>query len=354
MLARGGVAMNQKADRATSDTLEYDAAKDLAILRGHVVLASANERRATSAVAEFDRRADTVLLKGDVVVTQGKNVMKGERLVSDRKSGKTRLESPPEGGQPAGRIAATFYRPDPKPGETAKVSAAGASPAAVPGAMLLGNSFRTDPSAPIDVGADTLDIVDQTRQAIFRGNVVANQGGFVLRAVEVTALYSGQPGIGFDAAGGKADAGQGAQLTKIEARQKGIVSSTDGRTATGDWADFNVKANTAVIGGKVIVSEGKSVVEGTRLFIDMNTGQSRFENADGQAAAQSSTTCPPGGVCPKGRIRAVFYPKEVEGAAKKGEAKRAEQQLVAPQGSPGPKQPAASSWRATTRGPGAE
>ena len=35
------------------------------------------------------------------------------------------------------------------------------------------------------------------------------------------------------------------------AKQKVLVTSKDGQTATGDWAIFDVKANTVVMGGDV-------------------------------------------------------------------------------------------------------
>lgn len=361
--ARGGVTMTQKEDRATSETLDYDAVTERALLRGNVVLTSVNDRRATSSAAEFDRRADTALLTGDVVVTQGKNVMKGQRLIVEHKIGKTRIESPAQGGQPAGRIAATFYRSDPKAESASGKSSAKAEakpeasePAA--GVLPLGAAFKTDPKAPIDVEADTLDVFDQSKTAVFKGSVRAKQGEFIVRCVEMTAHYTGQSGLSAAQAQPKVDGKEASQLTKIEARQKVVITSTDGRTATGDWADFDVKSNTAVLGGKVVVTQGKSVVEGTKLFIDMNTGQSRFEIAEGQAisaangaAASAPANCPEGQVC-KGRIRAVFYPKDVE-AAKKQKDSEPRSEAEGKTGAP-TKQPGTSSWSSTTRRPGAE
>jgi LPS export ABC transporter protein LptC/lipopolysaccharide transport protein LptA len=361
--ARGGVVMTQKDDRATSQTLDYDAASERAVLRGDVVLTSTNDRRATSAVAEFDQAGETALLTGDVVVTQGKNVMKGQRLFIEQKAGHTRLESPAQAGQPSGRIAATFYRAEPKPDEGASRKAA-AKAAAKPtpaeiaaGALPLGAAFKTDPSAPIDVDADTLDVFDQSKIAVFKGGVRAQQGDFIVRSEELTAHYTGRSGLSATQGEPKADSKESTQITKIEARQKVVITSGDGRTVTGSWADFDVKSNTAVVGGKVVVSQGQSVVEGTKLLIDMNTGQSRFETAQTPTPGASSdaaggtaaASCPEGQVC-KGRIRAVFYPKEAEAAKKqKGGAEPDSKPDAAGKPSPG-----VSSWSSTTRRPGAE
>ncbi len=67
------------------------------------------------------------------------------------------------------------------------------------------------------------------------------------------------------------------QLTQVEARQKVLITSKDGQTATGDWAIFDVKANTVLMGDHVVVSRGKDVAEGPRLKIDLTTGMYRFE-----------------------------------------------------------------------------
>ena len=56
-------------------------------------------------------------------------------------------------------------------------------------------SFKVDPNAPMDIEADTLDVYDATKQAVFRGNVKAQQGDFVVRTVELTAFYTGQAGL---------------------------------------------------------------------------------------------------------------------------------------------------------------
>jgi hypothetical protein len=99
------------------------------------------------------------------------------------------------------------------------------------------------------------------------------------------------------------------------------------------------------------------VVEGTKLLIDMNTGQSRFEVVDAAKAAsgqaEASPTCPEGQVCSKGRVRAVFYPKEVE-AAKKKKTDDGGAGSEATSGKSSSKQPAASSWQSTTQPPGAK
>ena len=96
------------------------------------VVTIGTDRRVSSEQAEFDAKADTALFTGDVVVNQLRNVLQGKRLFIDRKAGTSHLETPAEGGQPAGRIAATFYQSDAKGGPQPKQKSAAGSQRAPP------------------------------------------------------------------------------------------------------------------------------------------------------------------------------------------------------------------------------
>jgi lipopolysaccharide transport protein LptA len=285
------------------------------------------DRRVTSDQADFDAKADTALFTGDVVVIQQRNMLRGQRLFVDRKIGQSRLETPADAGQPAGRIAARFYQSESKPGAQPKRKS---TVTAVQESVL--GSFKTDPNAPIDVEADTLDVYDQTKEAVFRGNVKSQQGDVVVRTVEMTAHYTGQAGFGLASGADDASGKASSQLTRVEARRKVLVTSKDGQTATGDWADFDLKANTVLMGDRVIVSRGKDVAEGPRLKIDLTTGMYRFELESGAApsgAAPSISASPPltppkqpvstdpaVRSCPPGKQCLLFYPKEAQQKAK--------------------------------------
>ncbi len=295
------------------------------VAKNGAVITAAGDRRIGSDTVDFDAKADTALFTGNVVVNQGRNVLGGRRLFVDRKVGRSRLESPAEAGQPAGRITATFYQTEAKSGQPKPKAGAAEAGAAVQ-EQLFG-SFKTDPNAPIDVEADSLDVIDPARQAIFHTNVRAQQGDFVLRTVELIASYSGQSGLAVGA-GGAGDKTP-AQLQKIEAKQKVLITSKDGQTATGDWAIFDVKANTALLGGRVVVTRGKDVAEGPRLKINLTTGMYRFELENEAAAVPPVGAAPPPPepkaavetdptkrTCPPGKQCLLFYPKEAKERAK--------------------------------------
>lgn len=340
--ARGGVVMTNKDDKVTSDTMDYEAASERVVLTGSVVIRSGADRGATAQRAELDQKADTALLTGEVVVTQAKNVLRGRRLFVDRKSSRMRLESPAEAGRAAGRIYTLFYQGDQKTGSVPqkKSESAPANPFAT--------TFKTDPAAPIEIEAETLDVTDATKTAVFKVNVIAKQGDFTVRTGEMTAFYTGQamaltPGQPVPKKGPGAEPGQAAQLTRIEARNKVHITSRDGQTATGDAADFDVKGNTVVLTGDVAVKQGQSVTTGSRIQINLTTGEVRnltpavaatvtpvSPAIPGQkdsrtatkgpaiSAAESgtSTTCPQGVVCKTNRPALVLYPEELKAQAK--------------------------------------
>jgi lipopolysaccharide export system protein LptA len=127
---------------------------------------------------------------------------------------------------------------------------------------------------------------------------------------------------------GKEAGGKGAaDLQRIEARKSVVVQSSDGQTATGDWANFDTKRNMVTLGGDVVLTQGQNVVRGSRLTIDMTTGQSVIETDPatswsararpaGEAAAKAPAIDLP--LAAGGRPSAVFYPKSLKGKAAPG------------------------------------
>ncbi len=89
--------------------------------KGDVVITSDKDQTTTSEWAIYDLPSQLVTVGGNVVLTQGENVLKGDRLVIDLKTGESRFEN--TGNTTAGgRIRALFMPKDAgkkaKPGET--------------------------------------------------------------------------------------------------------------------------------------------------------------------------------------------------------------------------------------------
>src|SRR3990170_723823 len=196
-------------------------------------------------------------------------------------------------------------------------------------AQTLTNSFGglTESSKdPIDIESDVLVVHDKQKYATFKGNVKAVQGTTTLRAKELNVHYVGGDNLATGAkkegadqtapatkvadaqGGGGAAAKKDAQITKIEAKGEVVITSEDDQTTTSDWAIYDLPAQQVTVGGNVVLTQGKNVLKGDRLVIDLTTGESRFENTGNPATG--------------GRIRALLMPKQ-EGAknAKSGDAK---------------------------------
>jgi lipopolysaccharide export system protein LptA len=182
--------------------------------------------------------------------------------------------------------------------------------------------FSKNSNEPIDIESDVLVVHDAQKYATFKGNVKAVQGTTTLRSRELDVHYvgSGSDSLtkGSDttgstpasntaagAAAGDAKpsgvglgANNGTQISKIEARGEVVITSDQDQTTTSDWALYDVPAQLVTVGGNVVLMQGKNVLKGDRLVIDLKTGESRFENRGNTAAG--------------GRIRALFMPKEVK------------------------------------------
>ncbi len=311
VVAKNPVVLTEAdGQKVTGRSAEFDTIAQKAIVEGDVVLTQVPDRRAAGDRIEFDQAANTILLTGPVVVSQGQNEMKGRRLFYNRTTAKMNLTGGAGNGN--GRIGARFSQSHPKP-------ANGQKPDTPTRGVAFGGNFKTDPNAPIDVAAERLDVDDQAKQAVFTGDVRALQAGFQLHSSELTATYTGAAGMASaDAKGGSQEA---AKLTRIQAKKNVEVTSKDGQKATGDWADYDTRANIVTLGGEVVMTQGKNVVRGTKLVIDMTTGESVISTEPGARGGQpmiSSSEGDGSGIIVKsGRPSAVFYPNELKEKAEK-------------------------------------
>src|SRR4051794_31973053 len=193
--------------------------------------------------------------------------------------------------------------------------------------QTMTNSFgqlSKNSGEPIDIESDVLVVHDAKKYATFKGNVKAVQGSTTLRANELDVHYVGGGGDSLTggapaktevkageskkpAAGGALGDGA-APISKIEARGEVIITSDKDQTTTSDWALYDVPSQLVTVGGDVVLMQGKNVLKGDQLVIDLKTGESRFENKGDPVA---------GG----GRIRALFMPNQ---DAKPGDAKTAD------------------------------
>lgn len=155
----------------------------------------------------------------------------------------------------------------------------------VPNAL---QGFAANRDAPIRINADSLEVRDQQKQAVFSGNVVVQQGDTTMRCKELVVFYDGKESGGKEAGGKEAAAPSGDALAagspinssairRLEINGS-VVVTTKEQTATGDQGVFETKANTITLtGNPVVLTSGQNVIRGKKLTVDLTSGLSRFD-----------------------------------------------------------------------------
>jgi lipopolysaccharide export system protein LptA len=117
--------------------------------KGDVIINSGQDQTTTSDWALYDVPSQLVTVGGNVVLTQGQNVLKGDRLVIDLKTGESRFENP---GNTAtgGRIRALFVPRGDEDVKPKEKSSDAESPAAASSTAtsVTGSAGSSDDSAP--------------------------------------------------------------------------------------------------------------------------------------------------------------------------------------------------------------
>lgn len=129
-------------------------------------------------------------------------------------------------------------------------------------------------NAPIQIEADQLEVREKDKTAVFTGNVSVRQEDATLRTQKLVVHYIADGG----GLGGNAQGGATQQnISRLEASGRVLVTSKD-QTATGESADFDVQGRKLVVNGNVTLTQGKNVLRGGRLVVDLASGQARMES----------------------------------------------------------------------------
>jgi lipopolysaccharide export system protein LptA len=171
----------------------------------------------------------------------------------------------------------------------------------VPNAM---QGFSQNRDQPIQIEAATLEMRDKKKEATFAGNVKVVQGDTTMTSKILVVFYdsatpppaAAPPGNAKGAAKTAAPIqaatpgpGGSSQIRRLEAKGNVVVTQKD-QVVTGENAVFDTKTNLVTMVGGVILTQGKNVLRGDRLLVDMTTGVSRVESDSGrvQGLFQSS------------------------------------------------------------------
>ncbi|MPZ58265.1 MAG: LPS ABC transporter substrate-binding protein LptA [Rhizobiales bacterium] len=153
--------------------------------------------------------------------------------------------------------------------------------------------FSKNRNQPIQIEASALEVQDKTKVATFRGKVHVKQGDTELRCNVLVVYYEAEDAGTTSGVRSGPPTADGQRIRRLEAKGNVIVTQKE-QTATGEAGDFDMRKNTITLRGNVVVSQGRNVLRGDRLVVDMGTAVSRMES-DG------------------GRVQGLFQPSTREG-----------------------------------------
>ncbi|MEM1317561.1 MAG: lipopolysaccharide transport periplasmic protein LptA [Pseudomonadota bacterium] len=150
--------------------------------------------------------------------------------------------------------------------------------AQVSGAAFEG--FRSNGDDPIQIEADSLEVLDEQNKAVFNGNVVVVQGKSTMTTSKLIVTY-----------------GAGGEGTQRDVQQLdmsgGLVATSEDNTVTADAGTYVTATEQIVLTGKVVISQGTNVAQGCKLTANLKNNKARL-TACGGSSGRVSTIFTPG------------------------------------------------------------
>jgi lipopolysaccharide export system protein LptA len=116
---------------------------------------------------------------------------------------------------------------------------------------------RTNSNAPVDVGADRVEVQDRADRAILSGNVVATQGNMTMNSARLTVIYANSAATGTD-------------IRQLIAAG-GVTLRTPTETARSNTAIYDVPRRIITMIGGVHLTQGANRVQGGRLVLELDS-----------------------------------------------------------------------------------
>lgn len=133
-------------------------------------------------------------------------------------------------------------------------------PALAQGTSMSFTGLNAVRGLPVEMRADELRVDNTTGETVFTGNAVLGQGDMRLAAAMIKIIYV--PG----------DSGR---IQRLEA-QGGVTLVTATEAAESNSAIYEVAAGTVTMRGDVIVTQGRNVLSGDTLFVNLRTNQGQM------------------------------------------------------------------------------
>lgn len=143
----------------------------------------------------------------------------------------------------------------------AAIFVAGLALAAAAQQVPFGESH--DPTQPVEITSDRLDLDQSSGTAVFSGNVRVGQGALRLAADRVEVFY---------------DEGGSASGTVRSMKATGNVTLSNGtEAAEAETATYDVASGKVAMAGDVLLTQGRNALSSQKLDIDLNAGTGQLE-----------------------------------------------------------------------------
>lgn len=140
-------------------------------------------------------------------------------------------------------------------------------------AQSFGGAFDGvgDNDQPIQIEADSLEVIDDQNTALLTGNVNVVQGSTILKAKQIKVYYL-RKGEGNQSKSG---------IRKIVASGKVAVRSQD-NFASADKAVVDMVSEIVTMTGNVFISQGNNIANGCKIIVNLKTNVSKIEPCAGR------------------------------------------------------------------------
>ncbi len=125
---------------------------------------------------------------------------------------------------------------------------------------------RHNTDAPINFGADRIELQDKQNRAVLAGNVSVRQAEMTLNAQRMTVAYTGQVIDGSP------------QVSRLDA-SGGVTVTRPDQSARGRYGVYDLNRRVITMLGGVTLTQGGNTVNGGRLTINLDTGRAVIDGS---------------------------------------------------------------------------
>ncbi|MBI1417103.1 MAG: lipopolysaccharide transport periplasmic protein LptA [Limimaricola sp.] len=135
-----------------------------------------------------------------------------------------------------------------------------AAPAVAQTSTIKLGTLNADPTAPVQITADTLSVDQSSRTAVFDKNVRIDQGDLHISAGRVQATYAEETG----------------QIAHLVA-SGGVTFATPTEAAEAANADYDLTTGRLVMTGSVLLTQGASAITADRMIVNVSDGNAQMD-----------------------------------------------------------------------------